>query len=115
MATAGVIIASAMVEEEATAVAVETTVDAVMQPIVAVAHRWYAPAAVAGPAVMPPQVAPAPLQRVAARPMVLPMLEQRVVARPMVAPMPEQRVVARPMAAPMPEQRSMAATNATRR
>jgi hypothetical protein len=114
MTTAGVVIASAMVGEEATAVAVETTVDAVMQPIVAVAHRWYAPAAVAGPAVMPPQVAPVPEQRVVARPMVLPMPEQRVVARPMVAPMPEQRVVARLMAAPMPEQR-MVATNATSR
>jgi hypothetical protein len=114
MTTAGAVIASAMVAEEATAVPVETTVDAVMQPIVDVARPYNAPAAVAGPAVMPPQVAPVPEQRVVARPMVAPMPEQRVVARPMAAPMPEQRVVARLMAAPVPEQR-MVATNATSR
>jgi hypothetical protein len=39
MATAGAIIASAVVEEGATSPAVETAVDALMQPIVEVGHR----------------------------------------------------------------------------
>jgi len=48
MATAGVIIASAVGEEDATTAAVETAVDVFMQPIVEVGHRQHAVAAVAG-------------------------------------------------------------------
>jgi len=39
MATAGVVIASVMVEEEDTSPAVETAVDMLMQPIVGVGHQ----------------------------------------------------------------------------
>jgi hypothetical protein len=81
MATAGVIIASAVGEEDATvAAAVETAVDVFMQLIVEVGHRQHARAAVAG--------------RGASR-----MPQQRVVARRMVPRMPQRRAVARPMLA----------------
>jgi len=76
MATAGVVIASAVEAEDATSPAVETAADVGMQPIVDVARRQYALAAVA--------VASIP--------------QQRVVAYPIARPMPQQRVVARPMA-----------------
>ncbi|MGD0467103.1 MAG: hypothetical protein ABSA54_01885 [Terriglobales bacterium] len=98
IATAGVIIASAVGEEEGTSPAVETAVDVLMQPIVDVGHRQEALGAAAGPAVVPPYVAPKPQQRVVARPMVLPIPQQRVVARPMVAAVVD-RMVARPMVA----------------
>jgi len=86
MATAGVIIASAVEAEGATSPAVETAADVGMQPIVDVARRQYALAAVA--------VASIPQQRVVAYPMARPMPQQCVVARRMVLPMPQQRVVA---------------------
>ena len=83
MATAGVIIASAVGEEDATtvAVAVETAVDVFMQLIVeVVGHRQHASAAVAGLAA--PRT---PQQRVVARRMVPRMPQRRAVARPMLA------------------------------
>jgi hypothetical protein len=83
MATAGVVIASVMVEEEDTSPAVETVVDMLMPPIVDVGHQQ-ALGAVAGPTVVPPHVAPMARQRMVG-PMVPPMPRQRVVARPMVA------------------------------
>ena len=64
MATAGVSIASAVVEEEGTSEAVETVVDIFPQPIVDVADRQYAAAAVAR---MPHRRAVAPLTAVADR------------------------------------------------
>jgi len=96
MATAGVVIASVMVEEEDTSPAVETVVDMLMPPIVDVGHQQ-ALGAVAGPTGVPPHVAPMVRQRMVAGPMVSPMARQRVVAGPMVSPMARQRVVAGPM------------------
>jgi hypothetical protein len=48
MATAGVVIASAVAVEDATSRPVETAVDVFMQPIVEVGHRQHAVTAVAG-------------------------------------------------------------------
>ncbi|MGB7821332.1 MAG: hypothetical protein WCF73_01135, partial [Candidatus Sulfotelmatobacter sp.] len=100
MATAGVVIASAVEAEDATSPAVETAADVGMQPIVDVARRQYALAAVA--------VASIPQQRVVAYPIARPMPQQRVVAYPMVRPMLQHHVVARHMVLPMPQQRVVA-------
>jgi len=59
MATAGVVIASVMEEEEDTSPAVESAVDMLMQPIVEVGHQQWL-GAVAGPTVVPPHLAPIP-------------------------------------------------------
>jgi len=82
MATAGVIIASAVVEEEPTAAAaVETAVDVFMQLIAeVVGHRQHAAGPAAGPTV--PRT---PQQRVVARRMVPRMPQRRAAARPMLA------------------------------
>ncbi len=84
MATAGVIIASAVAEEEDTSPAVETGVNVPMPPIVEAGHRQYALGARADPTVVRPCAAPMPQQLAVARPMVPPMPQQHVVARPMV-------------------------------
>jgi hypothetical protein len=95
MATAGVIIASAVGEEDATvAAAVETAVDVFMQLIVEVGHRQHARAAVAGRG-----ASRMPQQRVVARRMVPRMPQRRAVARRMVPRLPQRRAVARPMLA----------------
>src|SRR5580700_9823331 len=72
MATAGVSIASAVVEEEGTSAPVETAVDVIPQPIVDAADRQYAAAATA----------------------VARMPQQRVVAPLTVRTMPQRRAVA---------------------
>ncbi|MGD1023149.1 MAG: hypothetical protein ABR880_10235 [Candidatus Sulfotelmatobacter sp.] len=79
MATAGVIIASAVEAEDAMSPVVETAADVPMQPIVDAPRRECALAAVA--------VASMPQQCVVARRMARPMPQQRVVERRMVRPM----------------------------
>ena len=86
MATAGVIIGSAAEAEDATSPAVEMAADVGMQPIVDVARRQHALAAVA--------VAPIPQPRVVARRMERPTPQPRVVAHLMARPMPQPPVVA---------------------
>jgi hypothetical protein len=100
MATAGVIVGSAAEAEDATSPAVETAADVLMLPIVDVARRQYAPAAVA--------VASMPQQRIVAYPMARPIPQPRVVALRMARPMPQPRVVALLMARPMPQPRVVA-------
>jgi hypothetical protein len=98
MATAGVIIASTVAEEEDTSPAVETAVNVLMPPIVEAGHRQYALGA-ADPTVLRPYVPPMPPQHVVARPMVPLMPQQHVVVRLMAPLMPQQHVVVRLTAA----------------
>lgn len=100
MATAGVIIGSAAEAEDATSPAVETAADVLMLPIVDVARRQYALAAVA--------VASMPQQRIVAYPMARPIPQPCVVAHLMARPTPQPRVVAHLMARPMPQPRVVA-------
>jgi len=86
MATAGVIIASAVGEEEGTSPGVETAVDVLMQPIVDLGERQQALAATA--------VAPVQQQLVAALLAAHPMLQQPVAVPLTARPMPQQRGVA---------------------
>jgi hypothetical protein len=100
MATAGVIIGSAVEAEDATSPAVETAADVLMLPIVDVARRQYALAAVA--------VASIPQRRVVAYPKARRMPQPRVVALLMARPTPQPRVVAHLMARPMRQPRVVA-------
>jgi hypothetical protein len=95
MATAGVLIASAVAAEEGTAedttpAPVETVVDVPMQPIVDEAHRQYAPTVVVA--------ASMPQLRVVA-PTIRPTLPHRMVALPIVRLTPQHRMPARLTAA----------------
>lgn len=109
MATAGVLIASAVAAEEGTAedttpVPVETVVDVPMQPIVDEAHRQYAPTVVVAASVpqlrvVAPTIRPTLPRRAVASPMVRPTLQPRMVALPIVRLMPQHRMPARLTAA----------------
>jgi hypothetical protein len=70
MATVGVSIASAVVEEEGTSVSAQAAADALMHPIVEADHRWLGPVT----------AAPTRLQFVVASPMVRRMLGRRIAA-----------------------------------
>jgi hypothetical protein len=97
MATAGVVIASAVVEEEVMSAAVETLVDVLMLPIVKAAHPQHVPAVAAARTVMHPCVIPTPQHRGEERLTVRLIPQRRVGAHLIVPLMPQQGMVAERM------------------